>query len=100
MGRHYWTGASVRDLNAIYEYIAPHDVSAAVRLLDEFDRKAELYAGNPLLGETCPDAGKDLRVFRVGRYVLHYKPYRDGIAIVRVVHASRDVPRPFDDREE
>ena len=95
MARHYWTDAATRDLNDVYDYLADRDPGAAERLIDEFDRKADLYAGNPLLGEAHFDLVAELRAFRVRSYVVFYRPYRDGIAIARIVHSARDLPRLF-----
>ena len=85
-----WTADADRDLNDIYDYLAARDIRAADRFVDEIDRKAELYAGNPLLGEARPEIAPDLRAFRVGTYVVLYRLFRDGVAIARIVHSSRN----------
>lgn len=96
MSRAYWSQAAGRDLDEIYEYLSIRNAAAADRLIDEFDRKADLYAGNPLLGEVHPQIAPDARAFRVGKYAVVYTPYRDGISISRVVHSARDLPRLFE----
>lgn len=100
MGRYFWTADAARDLDDIYDYLAERNLGAADRLIDEIDRKAELYAGNPLLGEARPDLALDLRAFRVGTYIVLYRLFRDGIAIARVVHSSRNLPRFFEPESE
>jgi toxin ParE1/3/4 len=73
MARYFWTEGAARDLNEIYDYVAARDIAAADRLIDEFDRKADLYAGNPALGEERPELAPGLRAFRVGKYVVLYR---------------------------
>jgi toxin ParE1/3/4 len=97
MGRYSWAPDAVNDLNDIYDYVVEHDVVAADRLIDEIDRKAELYAGNPLLGEERPELASGLRAFRVSNYVVLYRVARNGIVIARVVHAARNLPRLFEE---
>ena len=84
------------DLRQIGQYIARHDVAAACRLFDAFDRKADLYAGNPLLGEVWPDLGEKVRAFRVGRYLVLYQPIENGIEVLRILHTARDIPKAFE----
>ena len=95
MGRVIRTPPAEQDLDEIFDHIAGHEPRAAFRFLAAFDRKADLYAGNPLLGETWPDLGPDVRAFRIGRYVGLYRPIGAGIEVLRVFHSSRDIPRLF-----
>lgn len=80
----------------IGRYIARQDLSAAYRLFDRIERKAELYAGNPELGKAWPIYGENVRAFRVGRYLVFYRPIEGGIELARVFHTARDVPKHFD----
>lgn len=66
-------------------------MAAACRLYDAFDRKAELYAGNPLLGEVWSDLEEEVRAFRVGRYLALYQPIENGIEVLRILHTARDI---------
>lgn len=80
------------DLDDIYNFIGHerHSPRAADNLLEQIDRKSQLYAGQPELGEARPDLDVGLRIFLVSRYVVAYFPIEDGIEIVRVVHGARD----------
>ena len=83
------------DLFQIGQYIARQDLAAACRLYDEIERKAELYAGKPQLGELWSEFGRNVRAFRVGRYLVLYRPTKSGIEMIRVLHTARDLPQAF-----
>lgn len=51
-----------------------------------------LYATQPELGERPSDLGAEVRQFLVKRYVVFYRPLRDGIEVLRVLHGTRDIP--------
>jgi toxin ParE1/3/4 len=83
------------DLLEIGRYIARDNIDAALRMLDRIDQKCKILAGNPLLGEGCPELGEDIRHFTVRPYVIIYRPLDDGIELVRVLHGARDIPAIF-----
>ncbi|MHA6723249.1 type II toxin-antitoxin system RelE/ParE family toxin [Sphingomonas sp. RS2018] len=80
----------------VWLYVAIHDVVAADRLLERFNRRIESLAALPLTGQARDKLGVDLRSVVVGRYVIFYRPLPDGVAIVCILHASRDIgPEAF-----
>ena len=83
------------DLFDIALYIARDDPSASDRFLDGFERTFQLLATTPDMGRARPELGQGLRSFPVGRYVIFYRSRHDGIDIVRVLSASRDIPSLF-----
>ena len=88
------TKTAVRDLDAIWDYIAvEHDnPEAANGLIDEFDSSYRLLATNPLLGQGVQWLSANLRRFAVRKnYIIFYEPITDGILIVRVLHAARNI---------
>ncbi|MBX9792469.1 MAG: type II toxin-antitoxin system RelE/ParE family toxin [Pirellulales bacterium] len=80
------------DLKEIGRYIADQSGhrNIALQFLDTIEERCQVYAGNPMLAESRPELGEDIRCFSVGKYVVFFRPHRDGIEIVRVLHASRD----------
>ena len=70
-------------------------VETAERWMDSIDAKVIFLGRNPLAGEARPDLGQELRAFPVGNYIIFYRPRKDGIQIVRVLHGARDIPRIF-----
>ena len=72
---------------------------AAHRFFDELEEKLALYATQPEAGRARPelseDLQSDLRSFPFGRYIIFYRLTDNGIAVVRVLHGSRDIPSLF-----
>ena len=90
-GRILRTPEALQDLDDIWDYIAQDSGTAADRVLDELQKRFELLAGNPELGELQPllSDGK-YRRFCFRKYVIYYRPLADGIVLVRVLHGARD----------
>ena len=88
------TKTAVRDLDAIWDYIAieNHNPEAANELVDEFDNSYRLLAITPGLGQSVEWLSANLRRFAVRKnYIIFYEPIADGILVVRVLHAARNI---------
>ena len=88
------TKAARKDLDAIWDYIAIENDNpeAANRLIDDFTDAYRLLAVNPGLGQSVEWLSTNLRRFAVRKnYVVFYEPIADGILIVRVLHAARNI---------
>ena len=83
------------DLLEIWSNIANDKPSAADRFLDTLEHRMELLSRHPKMGEARSDLAPRLRTFTVGNYVIFFRPIRDGIEVVRVLHGSRDIPAIF-----
>lgn len=81
------------DLAEIWDYIAQDDPKRATTFLRNLESVFETLASQPMMGRERPELGEGLRSFPVGRYVVYYQPWPDGVDIVRVLHAARDVAR-------
>ncbi|CAN7595987.1 type II toxin-antitoxin system RelE/ParE family toxin [Rhizobium rhizogenes] len=79
------------DLRQIWRTIAPDNERAADALLTRILDKAELAAGQPLMGSPRPELSPTARILIEGRYVAIYEPMPYGILIVAVVYGPRDV---------
>jgi toxin ParE1/3/4 len=91
MGRLLRTPEAISDLDAIWDYIARDSVLAADRMLDQLHERFVLLSDNPEIGELQPHlADGEYRRFTCGNYVIYYRPLRDGIILVRVLHGARD----------
>lgn len=89
--------ASARlDVADIWLYLRDRSPGAADRFLEDLDAVLQTLATNPYLGRVRPELADQLRSFVVGAYVAYYLPLEDGIELVRVLHASRDVRSEFD----
>lgn len=101
------TPLAKEDLKAIGRYIRRETSSRerAAAVLHAIDEKARLYARSPEIGELRVDLGDNVRMFVAANYVCLYQPLPDGIELLRVVHATRDLPEvwrrqtPNDPRE-
>jgi len=79
------------DLTEIWEYIAGDDAAAADEFIDFISGKLKALAENPSMGRERPELTPLLRSFPVKRYVVFYLPAVNGIEVVRVLHAARDL---------
>ena len=94
MSRYRVAPAARDDLKRISRYIAVQMQSpqGAKRLRARFLHDFRRLARNPLMGQSCPELGENLRLWSVGNYVVFYVPQVDGIDIVQVVHGAQDLP--------
>ena len=83
------TAQADEDLIDIWVYIAQDNPDAADHLLDEFEKKFALLAGQPRVGAARSDIAPGLRHFPAGNYLILYRETDDGIEVVRVVHGAR-----------
>jgi plasmid stabilization system protein ParE len=96
MSRFLIESRAQRDLVGIVEYLLEQarNPRAADAFLQELERKCEVYARQPMMGDLHDDLGEDLRSFTFRRwYVAIYQPREDGI---RVFDARSDYFRHFD----
>ena len=101
MARVIRTPLARQDLKEIGRHIAreSRSRSVALRFLDSFQQRLQLYARQPEMGQRRPDLGAEVRHFSVGHYVVFYRPIESGIEVLRVIHGSRDIPSAWWSRE-
>jgi len=80
-----------QDLIEIYAHISGDNPTAAEKLVRSINGKCESLARNPMIGRARPELREDLRSFPYGAYLILYRPIDDGVEIVRVVHAARNL---------
>jgi toxin ParE1/3/4 len=80
-----------QDLVEIYRYIGRDNPMAAEKLVRTIHSKCELLARSPMIGRARPELRPDLRSFPYGAYLILYRVAGDGVEIVRVVHAARNL---------
>ena len=79
------------ELNHLIDFIARDSLSAASRVLQEFEDAFARIAGNPAIGHRCPElTSKPLRVWTVYRYLIAYDPDSEPLMIVMIVHGMRN----------
>ncbi|MBA4315052.1 MAG: type II toxin-antitoxin system RelE/ParE family toxin [Polynucleobacter sp.] len=84
------------DILEIWDYIAEDSVTDADLWIDKLDEKLRLWATQPMMGRSREELASGLRSFAFGRYVVFFLPISDGLDVVRVLHASRDINEHFD----
>jgi toxin ParE1/3/4 len=84
------------DILEIWDYIAEDSVTEADLWIDKLDEKLRLWATQPMMGRSREELASGLRSFAFGRYVVFFLPISDGLDVVRVLHASRDINEHFD----
>jgi toxin ParE1/3/4 len=66
-------------------------------MLDSIGEKLRLLAVTPAIGRERPELAPGLRSLPFGSYLLFYRVSDDGIDLVRVLHAARDLETIFHD---
>ncbi len=87
--------ASTADLNAIFEYIQPHNLSAANTLLDTLESRIGELRTFPQTGKVVPDYelnAKGYRLLVVENYYVFYIVYEAEkmVKIYRILSAHQD----------
>ena len=86
-----WSPSSIKDINAIAEYIAKDSLMAAKNMVELFFQKAEILSRFPHYGKQVPETKNSfLREILVGRYRIIYEVFsEDQVNILTVHHQSR-----------
>ena len=94
--------AADRDLDAQAEYITQHqDTETAIRFYRAAEETFDLLATQPKMGRTRDFENPRLKGVRVclmkgfARHLIFYRPRKDGIEVLRVIHGARDIESLF-----
>ncbi|MCI0488370.1 MAG: type II toxin-antitoxin system RelE/ParE family toxin [Blastocatellia bacterium] len=91
MARFIRSESAHADLLEIWEYLAEDNPISADAFIDTLNEKCRMIAGFPEMGRAREELAPRLRSFPVGRFVIYYRPMENGIEIVRMLHASREI---------
>jgi toxin ParE1/3/4 len=81
------------DLEDIWEYVAQNNPEAARRLIKEITGKFKLLRDHPQVGREQNTLLGWLRSFPVKNYIILYRPFENGIEVLRVLHSARDIEK-------
>jgi toxin ParE1/3/4 len=95
MNEYVLSSRAERDLREIYEYIAEDKRSAAGRMMQRFHATFNLLASNSEMGQRRDELLPGIRCLTVVNYVIFFRPFPNGVEIVRVIHGARDIDRLF-----
>ncbi len=79
------------DLLEIGTFIERDNPYAATSFIATIREKCEALVANPNMGRARPELIAGMRSFPVGQYVIFYRPDRNVLEIVRVLHGARDI---------
>jgi len=83
------------DIDAIWDYIAQDDPSAAERFIHRLTGKFSLLTQQPRSGRPCEELAPSLRCFPVKNYIIFYRIAPEALEIVRILHGARDIEALF-----
>lgn len=95
MGKYRIIPAAKKDIEEILVYIAGNNLDAAVAFYGRLTAIFEMLADNNEAGRERDDVKEGLRSFPVGSYIIFYRRWAANVAIVRVIHAARDLEQIF-----
>ena len=81
------------DLEDIWEYVAQSNPEAANKLIKLITGKFKLLRDHPQIGREENRLLGALRSFPVSSYIIFYKPFDNGVEILRILHAARDIEK-------
>jgi toxin ParE1/3/4 len=68
--------------------------------LAKIDAGFHLLAIEPQRGRSCDDLLAGYRKYHVGRHLIFYRQFSEGVEIVRILHDRMDIEAHFDDEKE
>ena len=88
-----WSPSSLRDLDAIAEFIARDSSHYAGLFVQNIVARVERLVDFPLSGRIVPEYGlEDLREFLFENYRIVYRVRGDLVEVSAVIHGARNLP--------
>ena len=97
-----WSPQALRDLDAIFDYIAEDNPPAALRWVRRLQTKAEAAVSAPLAGRLVPEVDRsDVREVVLRSYRIVYRVMEDHLFVLTVFEGHRLFPESLvsDDEE-
>jgi plasmid stabilization system protein ParE len=83
-----WTSAAWADVDRLHAFLAENDIAAADTVFDKLTRAPEALLDFPRRGPSLTEFDpRDVREFRVGKYLLRYELAGATIVVLRFFHA-------------
>ena len=100
MSRRYFINIlATQDLREIADYFTAHSIEAGEKFFRKFDDRCEQLINFPKIGRSYAEIRSYLRGLPLDGYIIFYRILGDGIEILRVINARRDLPSIFEDQE-
>ncbi|MFC7526114.1 type II toxin-antitoxin system RelE/ParE family toxin [Parapedobacter sp. GCM10030251] len=88
--------ASTKDVNDIYDYtLLKFGEQQTVKYLNGLEERLDFLGNYPASGRSREEVRKGLMSFAYRRHVIFYRVMKYGIKVVRILHASMDIPKQF-----
>lgn len=100
MSRYIISPSATRDLNEIADYFLTINLEAGENLFREFNKKCQNLAKFPNIGRSYSHIKLQLRALPLDGYLILYRVVDDGVEILRVVNARRDLETLFSDLDD
>ena len=84
MPRYRVSRQAIRDLDAIWYFIAKENETAAERQLNRIHSLFRTLASQPRIGRARPEVALHMRSIAIDNYVVFYESARHGVRIVRI----------------
>ena len=97
MSQYIISPEAIRDLDAITDYFATHNIDAGEQFLDEFAKKCRYLTQFPLIGRSYREIRSYLRGIPIQNYIVFYRIINDGIEIMRIIRGNRDLEAIFEE---
>ena len=92
-----WSDFAREDLKGIGRYIGEEQrrSSTAAKIMREIGEHCDALARVPYTGTARPDLDENIRITSWKRWVIVFRPARNGVGILRIVDGSRDFTQLF-----
>jgi toxin ParE1/3/4 len=88
---------AMSDLEQIIDYLAMDNVNKGENFLNEFNKKCRYLTQFPMMGRSYREIRSYLRSLPMKKHIIFYRVLNDGLEIMRVVPANRDLEAIFSD---
>lgn len=93
MARYLLTSEADQDLENVFDYTEEHfGLDQALKYIYELETLFELLCDNNKLGRERSEIKQGLRSFNKESHIIFYRIASGQVIIIRVLHASRDMP--------
>jgi toxin ParE1/3/4 len=86
------------DFSDILDYKSESDPDSGLDFVTRLQLTCDQLAQMPGMGRKRDDLARGLRSFPVEKYLIFYRPVKDDIEIVRVLHGSRNIEKIFSEQ--
>ncbi len=86
---------AIRDLEQIIDYFAMDNIDRGGKFLDEFTKKCRYLTQFPMMGRSYREIRSYLRGLPMKNHIIFYRVVKDGLEIMRIIQANRDLEAIF-----